>query len=174
EAALNATEDYWQAWTSTLTLPVRYTDLVLRSLITLKACVFKPSGAVVAAPTFGLPESPGGERNWDYRFCWVRDASLSLLALLRAGANEEAERFFNWLLDAVGGAPGQLQIMYGVRGERRLTEVELPWLSGYEGARPVRIGNAAYEQFQLDIVGEFATLLYTGAKHFGEVSPKVP
>jgi GH15 family glucan-1,4-alpha-glucosidase len=172
-AALNATEDYWDAWSSKLTLPVKYTDLVLRSLITLKACVYNPSGAVVAAPTFGLPEAPGGERNWDYRFCWVRDASLSLFALLRAGAKDEAERFFNWMLDAVGGAPGQLQIMYGIRGERRLTETELPWLAGYEGARPVRIGNAAYQQFQLDIVGEFATLLHNGVKHFGEASPKV-
>jgi len=173
EAALNATEDYWRNWTSKLTLPAQYTDLVLRSLLTLKACAYDPSGAIVAAPTYGLPEAPGGERNWDYRFCWVRDASLTLMALLRGGAKEEAERFFNWMLDAIGGAPGQIQIMYGIRGERRLTEVELPWLAGYEGARPVRIGNAAYSQFQLDVVGEFAMMLYNGVKHFGEVSPQV-
>ncbi len=173
DAALNLTEDYWEGWTSKLTLPVLHTDLALRSLLTLKACVYNPSGAIVAAPTFGLPEAPGGERNWDYRFCWLRDASLTLFALLRGGAKDEAERFFNWILDAVGGAPGQVQIMYGIRGERRLTEVELPWLAGYEGARPVRIGNAAYEQFQLDIVGEFAMMIYNGVKHFGEVSPQV-
>jgi GH15 family glucan-1,4-alpha-glucosidase len=173
EAALDETEDYWEGWTSKLTLPEQYTDLALRSFLTLKACVYDPSGAIVAAPTFGLPEAPGGERNWDYRFCWLRDASLTLFALLRGGAKDEAERFFNWILDAVGGAPGQVQIMYGIRGERRLTEVELPWLSGYEGARPVRIGNAAYEQFQLDIVGELALIIYAGVKHFGEVSPQV-
>jgi GH15 family glucan-1,4-alpha-glucosidase len=172
EDALNSTEDYWQEWSSKLELPVLYTDLVQRSLITLKACVFEPSGAVVAAPTFGLPETPGGERNWDYRYCWVRDASLTLRALLLAGAKEEAQTFFNWILDAVGGAPEQLQIMYGIRGERRLTETELPWLSGYEGAKPVRIGNAAYEQFQLDIVGELAVAFQLGLRHFGEVSPK--
>jgi GH15 family glucan-1,4-alpha-glucosidase len=173
EAALMETEDYWEAWTSKLTLPADYAALVARSLITLKACVFEPTGAIVAAPTFGLPETPGGERNWDYRFCWVRDASLTLRALLRAGAVDESDRFFKWLVDAVGGAPGQLQIMYGIRGERRLTEVELPWLSGYEGARPVRIGNAAYQQFQLDIAGEFAVILYEGAVHLGEMSPQV-
>jgi GH15 family glucan-1,4-alpha-glucosidase len=173
EAVLMETEDYWHAWVSKLTLPADYAKLVARSLITLKACVFEPTGAIVAAPTFGLPETPGGGRNWDYRFCWVRDASLTLRALLRAGAVEESDRFFNWLVDAVGGAPGQLQIMYGIRGERRLTEVELPWLSGYEGAKPVRIGNAAYQQFQLDIAGEFATILYEGAVHLNELSPKV-
>lgn len=173
EAAAMETEDYWRAWVSKLTLPADYSSLVARSLITLKACVFEPTGAIVAAPTFGLPETPGGERNWDYRFCWVRDASLTLRALLRAGVREESERFFNWLVDSVGGAPGQLQIMYGIRGERRLTEVELPWLSGYEGARPVRIGNAAYQQFQLDIAGEFAMILYEGAVHLDELSPKV-
>ena len=171
EAALDETEDYWENWTTKLTLPAQYTDLVLRSLITLKACAYDPSGAIVPAPTFGLPEAPGGERNWDYRYCWVRDASLTLMALLRGGAKEEAERFFNWVLDAVGGAPGQIQIMYGIRGERRLTEVELPWLAGYEGARPVRVGNAAYDQFQLDVVGEFA-LMSRGVQHFGEVSPQ--
>ena len=172
EAALNFTEDYWEKWTSHLALPALYSDLVQRSLITLKACAFEPSGAVVAAPTFGLPEAPGGERNWDYRFCWVRDASLTLRALLLAEAKEEAEHFFNWILDAIGGAPGQLQIMYGIRGERRLTETELPWLAGYEGSKPVRIGNAAYQQFQLDIVGELAMMLQLGLRHFGEASPK--
>jgi GH15 family glucan-1,4-alpha-glucosidase len=173
EAALMETEDYWQDWTSKIRPPARYADAVVRSLITLKACAYGPTGAIVAAPTFGLPEAPGGERNWDYRFCWVRDAALTLRALLRAGLYDEFEQFLEWLVQAVGGAPGQLQIMYGIRGERRLTEVELPWLAGYEGAKPVRIGNAAYQQFQLDIVGEFAVALYDGVRHSGKLSPQV-
>jgi GH15 family glucan-1,4-alpha-glucosidase len=160
--ALGETQLYWEDWCKGLTLPAKYGELVKRSLITLKACTYAPSGAIVAAPTFGLPEALGGERNWDYRFCWVRDSALTLRALLKGGVTHEAERFFSWLIDAIGGAPSQVQIMYGIRGERRLTEVELDWLTGYSGARPVRVGNAAYDQFQLDVYGEFAAALFDG------------
>jgi GH15 family glucan-1,4-alpha-glucosidase len=166
-AALGETQSYWESWCKGLTLPAKYGDLVKRSLITLKACTYAPSGAIVAAPTFGLPEALGGERNWDYRFCWVRDSALTLRALLKGGVTAEAERFFNWLVDAIGGAPSQVQIMYGIRGERRLTEVELDWLTGYSGARPVRVGNAAYNQFQLDVYGEFAAALFDGIQLTG-------
>jgi GH15 family glucan-1,4-alpha-glucosidase len=170
--ALGETQAYWESWCSDLKLPAIAPDLIKRSLITLKACTYAPSGAVVAAPTFGLPEALGGERNWDYRFCWVRDASLTITALMRAGIDDEAAHFFNWLADAVGGAPQQMQIMYGIRGERRLTELELDWLSGYSGARPVRVGNAAYAQFQLDVYGEFATAMYRGMKLLGRASSR--
>ncbi|NTX35263.1 glycoside hydrolase family 15 protein [Myxococcus sp. CA033] len=164
EAALRETQSFWEDWASKIRLPAKYQDEVVRSLITLKACSFQPTGALVAAPTFGLPETPGGERNWDYRFCWIRDAVLTLHALMRGNLTDEAEAFGNWMVNAIGGAPTQLQIMYGIRGERRLTEVSLDWLNGYEGARPVRIGNGAYSQFQLDILGEFAGVLYLHAK----------
>jgi GH15 family glucan-1,4-alpha-glucosidase len=170
--ALGETQTYWEAWCSDLKLPTIAPDLIKRSLITLKACTYAPSGAVVAAPTFGLPEALGGERNWDYRFCWVRDASLTITSLMRAGIDDEAVHFFNWLADAVGGAANQMQIMYGIRGERRLTELELDWLSGYSGARPVRVGNAAYAQFQLDVYGEFATAMYQGMKLLGRASAR--
>ncbi len=172
-SALGETQAYWEDWVSKLAAPANYRDAVVRSLITLKACTFAPSGAIVAAPTFGLPETLGGERNWDYRFCWIRDASLTLRAFIRAGARKEAEHFYDWLVDAIAGAPSQMQIMYGIRGERRLTEVELGWLTGYQGARPVRIGNAAYDQFQLDVYGEFAAVLYDGTQFFGELAPRV-
>jgi GH15 family glucan-1,4-alpha-glucosidase len=172
-AALGKTQEYWENWTAKLRLPkLGYGDIVKRSLITLKACTFAPSGAIVAAPTFGLPETLGGERNWDYRYCWIRDATLTLRAFIRSGASEEAVQFFKWLIDAIGGAPSQMQIMYGIRGERRLTEVELDWLSGYEGARPVRIGNAAYDQFQLDVFGEFAATIYDGVCYLGDFRPR--
>jgi GH15 family glucan-1,4-alpha-glucosidase len=170
DEALRQTESYWEEWVSRIQAPPGYEDQVIRSLLTLKACCYRPTGAVVAAPTFGLPETPGGERNWDYRFCWIRDSALTLAAFLRAGLLEEARAFGTWLVDAVGGAPGQLQIMYGIRGERRLTEVTLDWLPGYEGARPVRIGNGAYNQFQLDVLGEFAGLLSL----FVRVTGKLP
>ena len=132
----------------------------MRSLITLKALTFMPTGGIVAAPTTSLPEQIGGVRNWDYRFCWVRDASLTLDALLNAGYVEEAASWREWLLRAVAGHPSEVNIAYGLRGERRLTEMELPWLSGYEGSTPVRTGNAAYSQFQLDIYGEVADTLF--------------
>jgi GH15 family glucan-1,4-alpha-glucosidase len=155
-----ATEDFWMAWCAKLEVPARYRELVVRSLITLKACIFEPTGGLVAAPTTSLPEAPGGERNWDYRFCWIRDGALSVRALVAAGLHDEARSFLDWCLRAIAGDPQQVQIMYGLRGERRLSEVELGWLNGYEGARPVRVGNAAYEQHQLDIFGEIAILIY--------------
>jgi GH15 family glucan-1,4-alpha-glucosidase len=169
DAALKETEKFWNDWTSRIRLPSDYQDLVMRSLITLKACTYRPNGAIVAAPTFGLPESPGGERNWDYRFTWVRDSILAISALMSASLVAEAQEFGNWFVDAVGGAPGQFQIMYGIRGERILTEVTLPWLSGYGGAKPVRIGNGAYSQFQLDVLGELAAVFYAFAKVQGRL-----
>jgi GH15 family glucan-1,4-alpha-glucosidase len=126
----------------------------------LKALTFRPTGGIVAAATTSLPEQIGGSRNWDYRFCWVRDATLTLLALMGAGYYDEARRWRDWLLRAVAGSATQLQIMYGVTGERRLTEWEVPWLSGYEGSKPVRIGNAAHAQLQLDVYGELMDALY--------------
>jgi GH15 family glucan-1,4-alpha-glucosidase len=171
DAALEATQKFWDEWTSRIRLPSDYKDVVMRSLITLKACTYRPSGAIVAAPTFGLPEAPGGERNWDYRFTWVRDSVLTLSALLSAGLIAESQDFFDWLVNAVGGALGQFQIMYGIRGERILTETTLPWLAGYGGATPVRIGNAAYQQFQLDVLGELAAVLYTFGQAQGRLDP---
>ncbi len=133
---------------------------VLRSLITLKALTYGPTGGIVAAPTTSLPEQLGGMRNWDYRFCWLRDATLTLLALMNAGFYDEAQAWREWLLRAVAGSPDQVQIMYGIAGERRLTEWEVPWLPGYEGSAPVRIGNAAHSQLQLDVFGEVMDALH--------------
>ncbi|MEO5926438.1 MAG: glycoside hydrolase family 15 protein [Bryobacteraceae bacterium] len=158
--ALDATEQWWREWSSRCKYQGEWRDAVLRSLITLKALTFEPTGAIVAAPTTSLPERIGGVRNWDYRYCWVRDATLTLDALLNAGYVEEAKSWREWLLRAVAGHPAELNIAYGIRGERRLTELELPWLVGYEASAPVRIGNAAYSQFQLDIFGEVADTLY--------------
>src|SRR3984957_17808694 len=132
----------------------------MRSLITLKGLTFLPTGGIVAAPTTSLPELIGGVRNWTYRFCWVRDASLTLQALIQAGYLDEARDWREWLLRAVAGSPSELNILYGLHGERRLTELELPWLPGYENSVPVRIGNAAYTQFQLEIFGEVANTLF--------------
>jgi GH15 family glucan-1,4-alpha-glucosidase len=167
EATLHEAASFWEDWAARIRPPAEYEDVVVRSLLTLKACSFHPTGALVAAPTFGLPETPGGERNWDYRFCWIRDAALTLNALMRASLMEEAIAFGDWLENAIGA--DQLQIMYGIRGERRLTEVTLDWLPGYEGARPVRIGNGAYTQFQLDVLGEFAAVLYIHAQAMGSL-----
>jgi len=169
DVALRETAAYWTGWSGQLRLPAEHRDLVLRSLITLKACIYRPSGAIVAAPTFGLPETPGGERNWDYRFCWVRDSVLTLKALMSSGDTEDARVFGEWITNAIGGAPAQLQIMYGIRGERRLTEVSLDWLPGYGGARPVRVGNGAYDQFQLDVLGELAEVVYLYVQALGEL-----
>ncbi|MFF8035342.1 MULTISPECIES: glycoside hydrolase family 15 protein [unclassified Streptomyces] len=144
----------WRAWASHCRYDGPHRDAVVRSLITLKALTYAPTGGIVAAPTTSLPEEPGGVRNWDYRFCWLRDATLTLNALLAAGYQDEAEAWRNWLLRAVAGDPAQLQIMYGLAGERRLPEFELPWLSGFGGATPVRIGNDAVNQLQLDVYGE--------------------
>ncbi|MBC9729486.1 glycoside hydrolase family 15 protein [Streptomyces sp. TRM68367] len=144
----------WQSWSSRCTYDGPYRDAVLRSLITLKALTYAPTGGIVAAPTTSLPEEPGGVRNWDYRHCWLRDSTLTLGALLAAGYQEEAEAWRDWLLRAVAGDPADLQIMYGLGGERRLPEFEVPWLSGFAESTPVRIGNDAVNQFQLDVYGE--------------------
>jgi GH15 family glucan-1,4-alpha-glucosidase len=156
EQALAETESFWREWTSQrkLDVPEEKWDLLQKSLMVLKALTYSPTGGIVAAPTTSLPERLGGVRNWDYRFCWLRDATLTLLALLHAEHTDEAENWRRWLLRAVAGDPADLQIMYGVAGERRLTEYELPWLPGYEGSAPVRVGNAASEQLQLDVYGE--------------------
>jgi GH15 family glucan-1,4-alpha-glucosidase len=160
EAAILDTESWWREWSCRCTYQGEWRDAVLRSLITLKALTFLPTGGIVAAPTTSLPELLGGVRNWDYRFCWVRDATLTLHSLLNAGYREEARDWREWLLRAVAGSPSELSIVYGLRGERRLPELELTWLSGYEGSVPVRTGNAAYSQFQLDIFGEVAGTLF--------------
>ncbi|CAL9624345.1 glycoside hydrolase family 15 protein [Streptomyces sp. enrichment culture] len=144
----------WRAWAARCRYQGPHRDAVVRSLITLKALTYQPTGGIVAAPTTSLPEEPGGVRNWDYRFCWLRDSTLTLGALLSAGYLEEAEAWRDWLLRAVAGNPSDLQIMYGVAGERRLPEYELPWLSGFAASAPVRIGNDAVNQLQLDVYGE--------------------
>ncbi|MFF9119445.1 glycoside hydrolase family 15 protein [Streptomyces massasporeus] len=153
DALRHSVED-WRAWASRCRYDGPHRDVVVRSLITLKALTYAPTGGIVAAPTTSLPEEPGGVRNWDYRYCWLRDSTLTLNALLAAGYQEEAEAWRNWLLRAVAGDPADLQIMYGVAGERRLPEFELPWLSGFVGSAPVRIGNDAVKQLQLDVYGE--------------------
>jgi GH15 family glucan-1,4-alpha-glucosidase len=141
---------------------------VQRSLITLKALTYSPTGGIVAAPTTSLPEEVGGVRNWDYRYCWIRDATLTLYSLLSSGYTEEAVAWRRWLLRSAAGRPEEMQIMYGLAGERRLPELELPWLRGYEGSRPVRIGNGAQEQFQLDVYGELMDALHVARKYHVE------
>jgi GH15 family glucan-1,4-alpha-glucosidase len=152
--ALRETEDFWTEWCSHCTYRGDNSELMMRSLITLKALTYAPTGGIVAAPTTSLPEKLGGARNWDYRFCWLRDATFTLLALMNSGYTEEASAWHNWLLRAVAGAPANMQIMYGIMGQRRLLEWEAGWLPGYEGALPVRVGNAAHAQLQLDVYGE--------------------
>ncbi|MFV0136768.1 glycoside hydrolase family 15 protein [Streptomyces sp. HMX87] len=152
--ALDHSVTDWRAWAAHCRYDGPYRDAVVRSLITLKALTYKPTGGIVAAATTSLPEELGGVRNWDYRYCWLRDSTLTLSALLAAGYLEEAEAWRDWLLRAVAGSPADLQIMYGVAGERRLPEYELPWLAGFAGSRPVRIGNDAVNQVQLDVYGE--------------------
>ncbi len=154
EIALRETEAFWKEWCARCTYEGEHRALVLRSLVTLKALTFAPTGGIVAAPTTSLPEKLGGARNWDYRFCWLRDATFTLLALMNSGYTEEASAWHNWLLRAAAGAPNDMQIMYGIWGQRRLLEWEAAWLPGYEGAQPVRIGNAAHAQLQLDVYGE--------------------
>ena len=151
---MQETEDFWTEWCSHCSYQGECRDLVMRSLITLKALTYAPTGGIVAAPTTSLPEKLGGARNWDYRFCWLRDATFTLLALMNSGYTEEAWCWHNWLRRAVAGAPASMQIMYGIMGQRRLLEWEAGWLPGYEGAQPVRIGNAAHAQLQLDVYGE--------------------
>jgi GH15 family glucan-1,4-alpha-glucosidase len=158
--ALQDTEDFWVGWSSHCTYEGEHRDLVMRSLITLKALTYEPTGGIVAAPTTSLPEKLGGARNWDYRFCWLRDATFTLLALMNSGYTEEAVAWYNWLLRAAAGWPASMQIMYGIMGRRRLLEWEADWLLGYEGAQPVRVGNAAHAQLQLDVYGELIDALY--------------
>ena len=158
--SLADTENFWRKWASRCTYDGEWRDVVVRSLLTLKALTYAPSGGIVAALTTSLPEKLGGVRNWDYRCCWLRDATFTLYSLMQAGYTEEATAWSHWLLRAVAGDPAQLQILYGAMGERRLTEVELHHLCGYENSAPVRIGNAASEQFQLDVYGEVMDAMY--------------
>ncbi|HEX3710508.1 MAG TPA: glycoside hydrolase family 15 protein [Pseudolabrys sp.] len=160
ETQLRATEKFWIGWAGNNKISCPWDEAVVRSLITLKALTYAPTGGMAAAPTTSLPEFVGGARNWDYRYCWLRDATLTLLALMNGGYYEEAQMWRDWLLRAAAGTPSQIQIMYGIRGERRLTEWEVPWLPGYEGSQPVRIGNAAHSQLQLDIFGEVMDALH--------------
>jgi GH15 family glucan-1,4-alpha-glucosidase len=160
EHSLATTDLFWREWVARRAPDGEWADAVTRSLITLKALTYAPTGGIVAAPTTSLPEQLGGSRNWDYRFCWLRDATLTLLALMNAGYFDEAKAWRDWLLRAAAGAPSQLQIMYGIAGERRLTEFEIPWLPGYEGSPPVRIGNGAHGQLQLDVFGEVMDALH--------------
>jgi GH15 family glucan-1,4-alpha-glucosidase len=159
-SALVSTESFWIEWAKKCQPSGHCSDAVVRSLITLKALTYQPTGGIVAAPTTSLPERIGGTRNWDYRFCWLRDATLVLLALMNAGFYDEAQAWREWLLRAVAGSPEQLQIMYGIAGERRLTEWTVPWLLGYEDSQPVRIGNSAHGQRQLDVFGEVMDVLH--------------
>lgn len=160
-AGLADGEKFWQDWAARAHVePNDRRGAIMRSLVTLKGLTYAPTGGIVAAPTTSLPETFGGIRNWDYRFCWLRDATLSLLALMNGGYYEEAAAWKDWLLRAVAGNPSQAQIMYGIAGERRLTEWEIDWLTGYEGAKPVRVGNGAHGQLQLDVYGEVMDALY--------------
>jgi len=166
QVSLRKTEEWWSAWISRCTYKGRWADVLQRSLITLKAMTYEPTGGIAASVTTSLPEQPHGKRNWDYRFCWLRDATFTLFAFMHAGYREEAHRWRDWLLRSVAGSAEQVQVLYGFAGERRLLEWEVPWLTGYEGASPVRVGNAATQQFQLDVYGEIADVLYhTRAQH---------
>jgi len=171
DSALARTQTWWREWSGRCRYEGAYRDEVLTSLIALKAMASETPGALIAAPTTSLPEELGGVRNWDYRYCWLRDSVLALEALLDAGYLDEAIAFRDFLLRVGTGDPSQVQIMYGIGGERRLTEFELPHLPGYEGSQPVRVGNAASEQFQLDVYGEVAAVMYLGAELVGRVEP---
>ncbi|MFI5807364.1 glycoside hydrolase family 15 protein [Streptomyces sp. NPDC051561] len=170
EALEHSLED-WEQWSDSCVYAGPYQDAVRRSLITLKALTYAPTGGIVAAPTTSLPEEIGGVRNWDYRYCWLRDSTLTLGSLLAAGYLDEAADWRDWLLRAVAGDPADLKIMYGLAGERRLPETELPWLSGYEGSAPVRIGNVAADQLQLDVYGEVIDSLYVARKSGLDAQP---
>jgi GH15 family glucan-1,4-alpha-glucosidase len=169
DSALARTEAWWREWSGRCRYEGAYREQVLTSLMVLKAMTSETTGAVIAAPTTSLPEDIGGVRNWDYRYCWLRDSVLALEALLDAGYTDEALAFRDFLLRVGTGDPRAIQIMYGIRGERRLTEFELPQLPGYEGSRPVRVGNAASEQFQLDVYGEVAAVMFIGAERLGRI-----
>lgn len=160
KSALKKTEESWRKWISRCKYRGPWADALERSLITLKALTYEPTGGVLAAPTTSLPEQPGGSRNWDYRYCWLRDATFTLLALMNAGYQREAQRWRDWLARSVAGSGDQVQTLYGVAGEREVSEWEVPWLRGYRGASPVRVGNAASEQLQLDVFGELADVLH--------------
>ena len=162
---LKETERWWRHWSARCNYEGRWREPVIRSLITLKALTYDPTGGIVAAPTTSLPEALGGARNWDYRYCWIRDASFTLYALLISGYDEEARAWREWLLRAVAGTPEQLQTVYGVAGERELVEFEAPWLDGYAASRPVRIGNGAAVQFQLDVYGELMDAFHISRAH---------
>jgi len=172
EHALRDTEEYWTSWSKQCCDQGPWREAVTRSLITLKGLTYAPTGGIVAAATTSLPEEIGGVRNWDYRYCWLRDATFTLVALIEAGYLEEARSWREWLLRAVAGSAAQMQIMYGVQGERRLDEFEIEWLSGFENSRPVRVGNAASEQFQLDVYGEVLDSMYR-AHHAGIESSEI-
>jgi GH15 family glucan-1,4-alpha-glucosidase len=165
EQALDDTESYWREWLEACRYDGEYADAVHRSLIVLKALTYRPTGGIVAAPTTSLPERIGGGRNWDYRYCWLRDATFTLYALMNAGFVDEAAAWRDWLLRAVAGDPANAQILYGIGGQRRIPEYELDWLPGYAGSRPVRVGNAAAEQFQLDVYGEVMDALHQARLH---------
>ncbi len=173
EEAIRTTEAWWKEWSSQCKYDGQWRDAVMRSLVVLKGLTFAPTGGIVAAPTMSLPEKIGGGKNWDYRFCWLRDATFTVYALLNAGYQLEAKEFRDWLVRAVAGLPGELQIAYNILGVRRLTELELDWLSGYENSKPVRVGNAAWNQFQLDVYGEVLDMMYLsrrrGLPESGEV-----
>ena len=173
DSALARTEAWWREWSGRCKYEGAYRDEVLTSLIALKAMTSETTGAVIAAPTTSLPEEIGGERNWDYRYCWLRDSVLALEALLAAGYTDEALAFRDFMLRVGTGDPSTIQIMYGIGGERRLTEFELPELPGYEGSKPVRIGNAASEQFQLDVYGEVAAVMFIGAELLGSIEQRL-
>jgi GH15 family glucan-1,4-alpha-glucosidase len=173
DSALARTEAWWREWSGRLRYEGAYRDEVLTSLIVLKALTSETTGALIAAPTTSLPEEIGGVRNWDYRYCWLRDSVLALEALLDAGYLEEALAFRDFMLRVGTGDPTTIQIMYGVGGERRLTEFELEELPGYEGSKPVRVGNAASEQFQLDVFGEVAAVVFIGAERLGRVERRL-
>src|SRR6201997_3212409 len=162
--ALRETQDFWRKWCGDNCYQGPYRAAVERSLITLKALSYRPTGGIVAAVTTSLPEQLGGPRNWDYRYCWLRDATFTLLAFMNAGYVEEAIAWQNWLIRAIAGSPQQIQTLYGVAGERRLDEWEIPWLPGYEKSAPVRVGNAAALQLQLDIYGELADVMTQARK----------
>ena len=174
EAALARTERFWRAFSDRCPPVGPWTADVKRSLITLKALTYMPTGGIVAAATTSLPEHIGGPRNWDYRICWLRDATATLLAFMHLGYFEEAAAWREWLMRTAAGDPGQMQIMYGVAGERRLPEWEVPWLSGFMGSLPVRVGNAASEQFQLDIYGEVADAMTQARKGGLPLHPRAP
>ncbi len=160
--ALADTEKFWREWARCARPAKPYSAAVTRSLITVKALTHRPSGSIVAAPSAALPERLGGKRNWDYRYCWLRDATFTLLALMNAGYDEDAGRWRQWLLRAVAGDPARVQVMYGLTGERRVEEWDIDWLDGYQGAKPVRAGNAAVKQLQIDVYGELMDVLHHG------------